>query len=116
MLTGSALLRHRLARLLPHLVDSRAAPVCDHAGGNDRAMPDSRKPAGIRQKVIGLLACSPARRWRSKRGRTRGVQLAAFASAILVYAWIVSVALAGKERSPAASRWSRQAPGRPGRR
>ena len=44
-------------------------------------------------KIVGLLAYILLGTLALKRGRTRGVRLAAFAGAILVYAWIVSVAL-----------------------
>ena len=43
--------------------------------------------------MIGLLAYILLGTVALKRGRTRGVRLAAFVAAILVYAWIVSVAL-----------------------
>ncbi|MBP8922981.1 MAG: SirB2 family protein, partial [Thauera sp.] len=47
----------------------------------------------VTSKVFGLLAyillCSVA----LKRGRTLGMRVAAFVAALLVYAWIVSVAL-----------------------
>ena len=47
----------------------------------------------VTAKVIGLLAYILLGTVALKRGRTRGVRIAAFAAAILVYAWIVSVAL-----------------------
>jgi uncharacterized membrane protein SirB2 len=47
----------------------------------------------VTAKVIGLLAYILLGTVALKRGRTRGVRLAAFAAAILAYAWIVSVAL-----------------------
>ena len=91
MLTGNALLQHRLTRLLPHLVDSTLLLSAITLAVMIGQYPFS---AGwVTAKVIGLLAYILLGTLALKRGRTRGVRLAAFAGAILVYAWIVSVAL-----------------------
>ena len=47
----------------------------------------------VTAKVVGLLAYILLGTLALKRGRTRQVRLVALAAAILVYAWIVSVAL-----------------------
>jgi uncharacterized membrane protein SirB2 len=91
MLTGSALLLHRLTRVLPHLVDSTLLLSAIALAVMIEQYPFS---AGwVTAKVIGLLAYILLGTVALKRGRTRGVRLAAFAAAILAYAWIVSVAL-----------------------
>ena len=91
MLTGSALLLHRLTRVLPHLVDSTLLLSAIALAVMIEQYPFS---AGwVTAKVIGLLAYILLGTVALKRGRTRGVRIAAFAAAILVYAWIVSVAL-----------------------
>lgn len=91
MLTGSALLLHRLTRILPHLVDSTLLLSAIVLAVMIQQYPFS---AGwVTAKVIGLLAYILLGTVALKRGRTRGVRIAAFAAAILVYAWIVSVAL-----------------------
>lgn len=91
MLTGNALLRHRLTRVLPHLVDSTLLLSAITLAVMIEQYPFS---AGwVTAKVIGLLAYILLGTVALKRGRTRGMRIAAFAAAILVYAWIVSVAL-----------------------
>ena len=91
MLTGSALLLHRLTRVLPHLVDSTLLLSAIALAVMIEQYPFS---AGwVTAKVIGLLAYILLGTVALKRGRTGGLRLAAFAGAILVYAWIVSVAL-----------------------
>ena len=91
MLTGSALLQHRLTRVLPHLVDSTLLLSAIVLAVMIQQYPFS---AGwVTAKVFGLLAYILLGTVALKRGRTRGMRLAAFFSAILVYAWIVSVAL-----------------------
>ena len=91
MLTGSALLQHRPTRVLPHLVDSTLLLSAIVLAVMIQQYPFS---AGwVTAKVIGLLAYILLGTVALKRGRTRGVRIAAFAAAILVYAWIVSVAL-----------------------
>ncbi len=91
MLSGSALLRHRLTRVLPHVVDTfllgSAIALAVMIGQYPFA-------AGwVTAKVLGLIAYILLGTVALKRGRTPGVRLAAFAAAVLTYAWIVSVAL-----------------------
>lgn len=91
MLTGNALLQHRLTRLLPHLVDSTLLLSAITLAVMIGQYPFS---AGwVTAKVIGLLAYILLGTVALKRGRTLGVRVAAFVAALLVYAWIVSVAL-----------------------
>lgn len=91
MLSGSPLLLHRLTRVLPHIVDSLLL-----LSALTLAVMIAQYPfvAGwVTAKVIGLLAYILLGTVALKRGRTAGVRAAAFAAAIVVYGWIVSVAL-----------------------
>lgn len=91
MLSGSPLLQHRLTRVLPHLVDSLLLLSALTLAAMIAQYPFV---AGwVTAKVIGLLAYIGFGTVALKRGRTVGVRAAAFAAAIAVYGWIVSVAL-----------------------
>lgn len=91
MLSGSPLLQHRLTRVLPHLVDSLLL-----LSALTLAVMIAQYPfvAGwVTAKVIGLLAYIGLGTVALKRGRTVAGRALAFAAALVVYAWIVSVAL-----------------------
>jgi len=91
MLRSSDLLRHRLTRVLPHLVDTLLL-----GSAIVLAVMIGQYPfeAGwVTAKVTGLLAYILLGTIALKRGRTLAARLAAFVAAILTYAWIVSVAL-----------------------
>lgn len=91
MITGSPLLRHRLSRVLPHIVDSLLLLSAITLAVMIQQYPFA---AGwVTAKVAGLLAYILLGTIALKRGRTRGIRITAFAGALLVYAWIVSVAL-----------------------
>ncbi len=90
MLRGSPLLRHRLARVLPHIVDSAL-----FASAITLAVMSSQYPfvfGWLTAKICGLLAYIVLGAF-ALRGRTRKVRVVAFIGALAVYAWIVSVAL-----------------------
>ncbi len=90
MLCGSALLRHRLARVVPHFVDSAL-----FASAVALAVMSSQYPlvfGWLTAKVCGLLAYIVLGAL-ALRGRSHGRRAVAFFAAVLVYAWIVSVAL-----------------------
>ncbi|MBN8441513.1 MAG: SirB2 family protein [Thauera sp.] len=91
MLSGSALLRHRLTRILPHLVDTLLL-----GSALVLAVMIEQYPfvaAWVTAKVFGLLGYIVLGTLALKRGRTLAIRLSAFAAAVAVYAWIVSVAL-----------------------
>jgi uncharacterized membrane protein SirB2 len=91
MLSGSALLEHRLTRVLPHVVDSLLL-----LSAIAMAVMIGQYPfvAGwVTAKVLGLLAYIVLGAVALRRGRTLALRAAAFAAALAVYAWIVSVAL-----------------------
>ena len=91
MITGSALLRHRLTRVFPHIVDSLLLLSAIALAVMIQQYPFS---AGwVTAKVFGLLAYILLGTVALKRGRTLGMRVAAFVAALLVYAWIVSVAI-----------------------
>ncbi len=91
MMTGSPLLQHRLTRVLPHLVDSLLLLSAIALAVMIQQYPFS---AGwVTAKVFGLLAYILLGTVALKRGRTLGMRTTAFVGALLVYAWIVSIAL-----------------------
>jgi uncharacterized membrane protein SirB2 len=96
MLSGSALLQARLARVLPHLVDSvlllSALAMASMIGQYPFVA------TWVTAKVVGLVVYILLGVVALRRGRTRGVRALAFFAALLAYAWIVSVALT---KSPA---------------
>lgn len=91
MISGSPLLKHRLTRVLPHVIDSvlllsaiaLAVMIAQYPFAAD----------WVTAKVLGLLAYIVLGTIALKRGRTRTIRLSAFIAALLVYAWIVSVAM-----------------------
>ena len=91
MVTGSPPLRHKLTRVLPHIIDSLLLLSAIALAVMIQQYPFS---AGwVTAKVFGLLAYILLGTVALKRGRTMGMRVAAFVAALLVYAWIVSVAI-----------------------
>ncbi len=91
MFTGSPLLQRPLTRVLPHVVDSllllSAISLAIMIGQYPLA-------AGwVTAKVFGLIAYILLGTVALKRGRTPAVRTTAFVGALLVYAWIVSIAI-----------------------
>lgn len=90
MMTGSPLLQHRLTRVLPHVIDSLLLLSAITLAVMIQQYPFA---AGwVTAKVLGLLAYILLGTLALKRGRTMGMRITAFTAALLVYAWIVSVA------------------------
>lgn len=90
MLSGSALLRSRAARVLPHLVDSALLASAIALAVLMRQYPF--EAPWVSAKVAGLLLYI-ALGAQALRGHTLRRRLAALAAALCTYAWIVSVAL-----------------------
>lgn len=91
MLRGSALLTHRLSRMLPHVVDTMLL-----ASAFMLAYLSAQYPFGVdwvTAKVLGLVIYIVLGTIALKRGRSLAVRSAAFVAALAVYLWIVSVAL-----------------------
>lgn len=91
MLSASPLLAHRLTQWLPHAVDSlllasalALAFMLDQYPFSD---------AWLTAKILGLLAYIGLGTVALKRGRTRFQRVAAWLGALLVFLYIVSVAV-----------------------
>ena len=91
MITGSPLLRHRLTRVLPHVVDSLLLLSAITLAVMIQQYPFAAD--WVTAKVAGLLAYIVLGTVALKRGPTVGIRVTAFVAALMVYGWIVSVAL-----------------------
>lgn len=91
MVTGSPLLQHRLTRVLPHVIDTLLLLSAIALAVLIQQYPFAAD--WVTAKVFGLLAYIVLGTIALKRGRTKGMRVAAFIAALLVYAWIVSVAV-----------------------
>lgn len=91
MMSGSALLEKRLVRVLPHVVDTLLL-----LSAIALAVMIAQYPfvAGwVTAKVVGLVVYIVLGMVALRRGRTKGIRIAAFFAAIVVFAWIASVAV-----------------------
>ena len=91
MMSGSALLEKRLVRVLPHVVDTLLL-----LSAIALAVMIAQYPfvAGwVTAKVVGLVVYIALGMIALRRGRTKGIRIAAFFAAIVVFAWIASVAV-----------------------
>jgi uncharacterized membrane protein SirB2 len=91
MMRGSPMLARRWVRVAPHLVDTALL-----ASAIALAVMIGQYPlvhGWLTAKVLGLLAYIVLGTIALKRGRTRGVRVAAFCGALLVFAYIVAVAI-----------------------
>ncbi|WP_298017755.1 SirB2 family protein [uncultured Castellaniella sp.] len=86
--TGSALLQHRLVRILPHVVDT-VLLVC---GVILAAMIGPNQP-WILTKIVLLIAYIGVGTIAIKRGRTTRGRLTAAVAAVAIFAYIVGVAI-----------------------
>lgn len=96
MLVGSPLSQHRLTRVLPHIVDSLLL-----GSALSMAWMSGQYPfvnGWLTAKFFGLLAYILLGMMALKRGRTLEIRRRYFGLALLVYAYIVGVALS---RNPA---------------
>ncbi|MCK9258382.1 MAG: SirB2 family protein [Azoarcus sp.] len=91
MLVDHRLLNHRLTRILPHVVDTVLLGSAITLAVMIEQYP--LQAPWVTAKVIGLIIYILLGAVALKRGRTRGVRVAAFVSAVVVFSWIVSVAL-----------------------
>ena len=91
MLQGSSMLARRWVRVLPHVVDTVLL-----ASAIALAVMLGQYPlvqGWLTAKLIGLVVYIALGTIALKRGRTRAVRLTAFGGALLVFAYIVAVAL-----------------------
>ena len=91
MLVDSRLLTHRLTRVLPHVVDTVLLGSAITLAVMIEQYP--LQAPWVTAKVIGLIVYILLGAVALKRGRTRAVRATAFVAALLVFSWIVSVAL-----------------------
>lgn len=89
MLADSPALKSRVARVLPHVIDTALL-----ASALAMAWQLGALPAWLAAKIVALLAYIVLGAIALKRGRTRGSRIAAGVAAIVVFGYIVSVALA----------------------
>ena len=90
MMTDSALLTRRVTRVLPHVIDTVLLVTAIIL-----AIMLAQYPfvAGwVTSKVLGLVAYIVLGVIALKRGRTKGVRVAAFVGAVAVFFWVMSVA------------------------
>ena len=100
MLCGSALLHHRLTRVLPHVVDTL---LLGSAIGMVIMLREYPFAAGwLTAKLVALIAYILLGTVALKRGRTIGIRLAAFGGALATAAYLVAVALTRQPWPPAA--------------
>jgi len=95
MFTDSPMLVRRWVRIVPHLVDTLLL-----GSAIALAMISAQYPFvqdWLTAKVIGLLVYILCGTMALKRGKTKAVRAGFFVAALLVFAWIVTVALV---RSP----------------
>lgn len=90
MLSGSALLQHRLTRVLPHIIDTVLLLSAIWLAAAIRQYPF--EAGWVTAKVLGLLAYIVLGTIALKRGRTRAIRIGALVAALAVYLWIISVA------------------------
>lgn len=91
MMRGSALLEKRVVRVLPHVVDTLLLLTAIALSVMIAQYPFV---AGwVTAKVVGLVAYIVLGVIALRRGRTLGIRMLAFAGAIVVFAWIASVAV-----------------------
>jgi len=96
MLRAPHRLARRWVRVLPHAVDTMLLASAIALAIAIRNYPGTH--AWLTAKVAGLVAYVVLGSVALRHGRTRGVRGAAFAAALVAYAYVVSVALT---RSPA---------------
>ena len=90
MLAGADWRRHRLARVLPHIVDTLLLASAIVLALTLRSYPLTHD--WLTAKVLGLLLYIGLGLVAFRFGRNRGVQVSSWLAALAVFAWIVSVA------------------------
>lgn len=91
MLKGSPLLRHRLARRLPHVVDTLLLASAVTLAVMSGLYP--LQQAWLTAKVLGLLLYIGLGSLALREGRSLRQRRNAWLAALLVFAWLVSVAI-----------------------
>lgn len=91
MLRGSALLQQRWVRVVPHIIDTVLLGSALTMVGLSAQYPFVQN--WLTAKVFALIAYIVLGAIALKRGKTKGVRTAAFVAALLVFAYIVKVAV-----------------------
>lgn len=91
VLRESPLARHRLARVMPHIVDTILLGSAVTMAWLSGQYPFVN--GWLTAKLCGLIAYVLLGTMALKRGRTQAIRLRYFTAALLTYAYIVSVAL-----------------------
>ena len=90
MMHESTLSAHRLTRILPHVVDTLFLASAVWLALSSRQYPFA--DAWLTAKIFGLVAYIVLGSFALKRAITAQGRIMAFSGALLIYAWIVSVA------------------------
>ena len=90
MMHESTLSAHRLTRILPHISDTFFLASAVWLAVSIRQYPFT--DAWLTAKIFGLLAYIVLGSFALKRARTVQGRIMAFSGALLIFAWIVSVA------------------------
>ena len=98
MMTGSALLKSRFSRVVPHVVDTILLASAIALMFAVHQYPFVH--GWLTAKVLGLILYIALGTVALKRGRTRTIRVAAFLAALLVFAWMVMTARARAPYSP----------------
>jgi uncharacterized membrane protein SirB2 len=91
MLTDSPLSRQRLVRIVPHLIDTVLLLSALYLAYVVMQVPGDH--AWLISKVVGLILYIALGVVALKRGKTRTIRLVSWLLGLLVFAWIVSVAI-----------------------
>lgn len=91
MMHGSPMLARRWVSVLPHVVDTLLLASAIALGLTSGQYPLLH--GWLTAKVVGLLAYIVLGTIALKRGRTRGIRITAFGGALLVFSYIVCVAM-----------------------
>ena len=91
MLGDATWVKHRLAKTLPHLVDTVLIVSAVWLAAILRLTPSGAP--WIAAKIVGLFVYIGIGMVALRFGRTKGVRASAWILAMLVFAWIVSVAI-----------------------
>lgn len=90
MMSGSGLLQNRLVRILPHVVDTLLLLTALTLAVV--LAPNAFVPGWVMAKVTGLVLYIGLGLVALRLGPTKGIRIAAFLGAIVVFVWIMSVA------------------------
>lgn len=90
MMRGSALVQARLTRILPHVIDTFLLLSGITLAVWLRASPMAQPWLGV--KLVGLAAYIGLASLAYKKARSRSTRIGLFCVALLVFAWIASIA------------------------